>query len=105
MKNYRVVFATTARNDLLNIAEYISLDNPIRALSFIKEMVKSFEKTLSIFPESGQLYTEHNFGSTIRIISYGKYKGFYQVNKSEKIVEMLYIFNSKQDIAGFIQGL
>ncbi len=105
MNDYRVVFTATARNDLLNISEYIALDNPDRAISFVKEMVKSFEKTLSIFPESGQLYTEHNFDSDIRIMPYGKYIGFYQVNKTEKAVEILYIFNSKQDIVGFIQKL
>ncbi|MCK9635166.1 MAG: type II toxin-antitoxin system RelE/ParE family toxin [Methylobacter tundripaludum] len=39
MKAHKVVFTATANEGLLNIAEYIALDNPARAETFIEEVV------------------------------------------------------------------
>ena len=105
MNNYSVILMPTAEEELLEIAEYIALDNPVRADSFIVELVGSLIKTLSIFPESGQIFQEHNFENEIRSFPYGDYLSFYQVVESKKTVEVLYIFHSKRDIVGFIQGL
>lgn len=105
MNNYSVILMPTAEEELLEIAEYIALDNPARAVSFIAELVASLKNTLSIFPESGQIFNEHNFKNEIRSFPYGNYLSFYQVVESNKTVEILYIFHSRRDIVGFIQGL
>ena len=41
----KVIFTKQAENDLEQIADFIALDNPIRALSFIKELE---QKSLAI---------------------------------------------------------
>lgn len=94
-----------AEDELLEIAEYIALDNPTRAVSFIAEIVASLKNTLSIFPESGQIFHEHNFDNEIRSFPNGSYLSFYQIIESKKTVEILYILHSKKDIVNFIQGL
>ena len=38
MSAYRVAFADTAEEGLLNIVDYIALDNPVRAVSFVGEL-------------------------------------------------------------------
>ena len=105
MKNYNVVLMPTAEEGLLAIAEYIAQDNPVRAQSFIVELVDALIKTLSIFPKSGQVYPDYGFDNEIRTFPHGNYLSFYQVNDSEKTVEVLYIFNAKRDIDSFIQGV
>jgi len=105
MNNYRVILMPRAEDEILEIAEYIALDNPARAVSFIADLVDALKNTLSIFPESGQIYHEHNFENEIRSFPHGNYLSFYQVVESKKTVEILYIFHSKRDIVGFIQGL
>jgi plasmid stabilization system protein ParE len=73
--------------------------------SFIAELVGSLKKTLSTFPEAGQVYNQHDFDYEIRSFPSGSYLSFYQVIESIITVEILYIFHSKRDIAAFIQGL
>lgn len=50
MSAYRVAFADTAEEGLLNIVDYIALDNPVRAASFVGELTVSVRKMLSAFP-------------------------------------------------------
>lgn len=55
MKHYRVETMPTARTGLLEIGEYIALDNPVRAMSFIDEITDSLHRQLSLFPLSGKV--------------------------------------------------
>ena len=48
MSTYRVALADTAEEGLLNIVDYIALDNPVRAVSFVEELTVSLRKTLSL---------------------------------------------------------
>ena len=54
MNTYRVAFADTAEEGLLASVDYIALDNPVRAVSFVGELTVSVRKTLSAFPYSGK---------------------------------------------------
>ena len=56
MEIHEIVFTETANECLLTMAEYIALDNPERAETFIEEIVESLFTTLSIFPLSGKVY-------------------------------------------------
>jgi plasmid stabilization system protein ParE len=52
MKIYKILLTTQAQESLLDISEYISLDSPERADIFIRELLESVKKILSIFPLS-----------------------------------------------------
>ena len=60
MSAYRVAFADTAEEGLLNIVDYIALDNPVRAVSFVGELTVSVRKMLSAFPYSGKVVEDLN---------------------------------------------
>ncbi|MCX7101687.1 MAG: hypothetical protein NTX38_09420 [Methylobacter sp.] len=50
MKLHKIVLTETANECLLNIAEFITLDSPDRAETFIEEIIASLTGTLSVFP-------------------------------------------------------
>ena len=104
MRSYRVIFMPSAKEGLFGIAEYIALDNPVRAMSFIAELTTSLKKTLSIFPKSGHVYDDLDLGVEIRTFPYRNYTSFYQVNEGKRTVEILFILNSKQNIVRFLEG-
>ena len=83
---YAVKIVPQAIQELEDIAYFIALDNPIRAESFVKELVASISRTLSTLPESGVIYK-----ADIRKISYKSYTAFYRVRKNEKLVEILHM--------------
>ncbi|KAF3981535.1 MAG: hypothetical protein HFP78_06605 [Methylococcales symbiont of Hymedesmia sp. n. MRB-2018] len=61
------------------MGEYIALDNPIRAMTFVAEITNSANKTLAIFPYSGKVSEELDLGEEIRVWSYGNYNSYYHV--------------------------
>ncbi len=101
--SYRVILTSTAEEGLLEIAEYIALDNPTGVINFIDELTSSLRKTLSVFPLTGRQYTE--IEGDIRHFPYRNYISYYRVKEEEKLVEILYIFNAKRDVTGFLQNL
>ena len=105
MKNYRVELMDTAEECLLDIGEYIALDNPVRAISFIDEIVVALKKTLSLFPFAGSLYDGIENNETIRTFVHGNYTSYYRVNESTQTVEVLFVFNGKREITDFLEGI
>jgi len=105
MKDYRVELTDTAEECLLEIGEYIALDNPVRAISFIEEIVVALQKTLSLFPHAGSLYGGIENNETIRTFVHGNYTSYYRVNEPIQRVEVLFIFNGKREITKFIEGI
>lgn len=102
MKTYKVVLTDTANDGLLNIAEYIALDSPARAETFIEEIVGSLNQTLSVFPLAGKVYEEIEAKVEIRSLPYKNYMSFYRVRND--VVEILYIFNSAQNIKNILSS-
>lgn len=98
MKSYSVIIMPTAREGLLEIGEYIALDNPIKAMSFIDELTDSLENTLSIFPYSGRVSDDLDFSEETRVFPYGNYISYYRVIEQRQVVEVLFIFNARRDI-------
>jgi plasmid stabilization system protein ParE len=90
-------------NAYLNIAEYIALDNPVRAETFIEEIVESLSKTLSIFPLAGKVYEEMEAKIEVRSLPYKNYVSFYKVRND--VVEILFIFNSAQNIKNILTSV
>lgn len=105
MNDYRVKIMDTADDCLLEIGEYIALDNPTRAISFVEDIVIALKKTLSLFPYAGSLYDGIEGNDTIRSFVHGNYTSYYKVNESNQTVEILFIFNGKREITEFLEGI
>jgi len=101
MKNYDIAFTATARSGLLEIGEFIALDNPARADSFVNEITVSLTRTLSIFPYSWRIAEDFNGIDEIRITSYWNYNILYCVIEDKQVVEILFVFNASRDIQAF----
>ncbi len=99
MNLYRVIFFNTAKQGMLNIVDYIALDNPVRAISFVEELTTSLVKTLSVFPLAGKATDDLGLDEEIRIMPYKNYNSYYRVLEDQKIVEVLYIFNASQNVS------
>ena len=105
MKHYEVAFSQNAVDGLLAISDYIALDNPVRAGSFVKALTTSLRKTLSVFPYSGKVAGDLNLGREIRIWSYGHYNSYYRVLEDRQVVEVLFIFHASRDADALIRDL
>lgn len=105
MKHYRVAIMPTARGGLLEIGEYIALDNPARAMSFIEEITGSLQNQLSLFPLSGKLASDWDMDEEIRILPHGNYNSYYRVIEEKQLVEVLYVFNGSRDIQALMAEL
>ena len=64
MKHYRVEIMPTAKAGLLEIGEYIALDNPTRAISFIDEITDLLQRQLSLFPLPGKIAEDLDMDET-----------------------------------------
>jgi len=103
MKTYNIVITPYAKNCLLDIFEYIALDNLGRAETFIDEMVESLSNTLSIFPLAGKVYEGLETKMEIRSLAYKKYVCFYWVKNDA--VEILFVLNSAQNIQNLLSSM
>jgi len=91
---YLVKIMPQAEQELEDIAYFIALDNPVRAETFVRELVKSFNSTLSVFPESGTVYR-----GNIRKLTHKGYTAFYRVKKITLLVEILHIVNLRKPLS------
>lgn len=95
----------TAKVGLLEIGEFIALDNPKRAISFIDELSLSLRKTLSAFPYSGKIAEDLELDEEIRVWSHGNYNSYYRVLENKNTVEVLFVFHGSRDVQSLIMGL
>lgn len=97
--SYQVRITETAKQDLREIAFYIaecSMDNDI-AKRFIVELREQCNRLVD-FPQGGSLPKDHILRSfDFRYIMHKDYLIFYNIDESQKIVNVLAIFNSKKD--------
>ena len=101
----RIEVMPTAREGLLEIGEYIALDSPARAVTFINEITDSLQKTLSLFPFSGKVAEDLELNEKIRILPHGNYIAYYRVIENKQLVEVLYVFNASRDIQSLMTQL
>lgn len=90
-----VTFSALARDDLLDIAEYIAQDNPARALSFVDELEATCEK-LGRTPGIGTARPE--LGQGLRVLPHGHYLIFYREHRQAVRIERL--MHDARDIGG-----
>lgn len=105
MSAYRVAFADTAEEGLLAIVDYIALDSPVRAVSFVEELTVSVRKTLSLFPYSGKVAEDLGFEQEVRVWPYGDYNSYYHVIEDKQLVVVLFVFHASRDVQALMARL
>ena len=80
MDDYRVVFTSLADGDLEDILDYIAVDSPTRAVSFVEELRDRAIKTLSIAPMGGARR------GSVRFFPFGDYVIVYEVYQEQQTV-------------------
>lgn len=76
-------FLPEAEKDLEAIADYIALNNPARALSFVQELKEQCYQLLDN-PKAYPLKPE--LGKNLRLCVYGKYLIFYTLKANELLL-------------------
>lgn len=84
----RVVWSTSALSRLDDIYEYIAADDPVRAASFVAELVDRVEDQLAAHPRSGRRVAESK-RYEVREMVIGNYRIPYSVHDD---VEILTVF-------------
>jgi plasmid stabilization system protein ParE len=82
---FAVEFADSARNDLFEILEFITADNPKRGTSFVDELESFIRGRLAIFPDSGTRIGKHRF------IVFRNYVAVYAVDERIRRVRVLLV--------------
>ncbi len=79
--NYRVQFTGQARSELKQVGLFIARDNPVRAETFVDELVNHYREMLSLFPETGRKVE----GTEVRQLSYKGYTAFYEIDGEREL--------------------
>ena len=93
-----VLITDQAEADLERIGDYIAMDNPQRAVSFIHELVERC-KRLAETPNGFSLVPRYEH-TGVRRRPYRNYLIFYRVCKDR--IEVLHILNSAQDFESIL---
>jgi len=87
------IFTEQAENDLESIADYIALDNPVRAISFVQEIRERCNKIIDA-PQGYQLAYE--YGENVRKLPFGNYLILYTLHEGDVVI--LHIPHSARDV-------
>lgn len=82
----KVGFSPLSRDDLMTIADYIALDNPRRALDYIKE-IEARCLRLGTAPRSGVM--REDLVQDMRSVPFGAYLIFYSIQAGEVRIERI----------------
>lgn len=95
-----VLLAPRAEQDLEEIGDYIAVDNPSRARSFVQEIRARFPKiadTPLAYPRRPEL------GDAIRACLHGRYAIFFKIESSNDSIVILRILHGARDPSSFSQ--
>lgn len=89
---------SAAEADLEAIADYIARDNPVRALSFVREL---YERCLDIadMPEAWPIVPRYEHHGIRRRV-HGRYLIFYRVSKDR--ITILHVLNGAMDVEALL---
>lgn len=97
LKLYRVIYYPTAMDDVNNILDYISIDNPPAAIELINKIDDAI-KSLSEFPYKGVTPKDFHLKSKkYRMLIIDSYIVFYIVNETLSVIEIMRVLSSKQN--------
>ncbi len=82
----KVGFSPLSREDLITIADYIALDNPRRALSYIEE-VEARCLRIEDAPKGGVM--RNDIAEGLRSVPFGAYLIFYRLSANEIRIERI----------------
>ena len=89
---YRIFWTPIAVQDLRDICDFISRDNPVTAQRMGEELIKQAE-AMALFPQSGRMVPEKN-DPLIRESIVGSCRIIYQVDEVDKVVALARIWHS-----------
>ena len=89
----RLAFTDAAEHELEGIGDYIALENPARALSFVRELRRNCA-LLTAMPERHPLLPRYR-NSGIRRRVYGRYLIFYRVE--DDTVQIVHVLHGAMD--------
>lgn len=93
-----VEFTAEAEADLEEIADYIARDNPVRALSFVREIIERCS-SLSKMPEAFPVVPRYQHLGIRRRV-HGRYLIFYRVESNR--ITILHIVNGAMDVEALL---
>lgn len=88
-----VVITAEAEADLEHIADYIAADNPLRAKTFVQELVERCLR-LAEMPRGFPLVSRYEH-TGVRRRPYGEYLIFYRIGSAS--IDVLHVLNGAQD--------
>lgn len=89
----KVVITAAAKTDLAEIGDFIKIDNPDRAITFILELLDRC-RSLGDMPRAYPLVPRYErFGVRRRV--YGNYLIFYRINENQ--IEVLHVLDGARD--------
>ncbi|MVS99487.1 type II toxin-antitoxin system RelE/ParE family toxin [Devosia marina] len=91
-----VTITAEAEQDLEAIANFIAADSPVRAVSFVRELVANC-KVLANHPFRHPIVAD--YGRRLRRFPYKGYSIYYQVNSADDVV-VVHILNDAMDHRG-----
>jgi plasmid stabilization system protein ParE len=94
----RVILTTAARDDLARIGDYIARDSPVRARSFVRELLHK-ARQIGDMPRRFPLVSRYEQGGVRRRL-YGDYLIFYRIEADRNTI--IHILHSAQDYGRFL---
>ena len=88
---YRIFWTPIAVQDLHDICNFISRDNPVAAQRMGEELIKQAE-AIALFPQSGRMVPEKK-DPLIRETIFGSYRIIYRVDEVDKVVALARIWH------------
>jgi toxin ParE1/3/4 len=94
----KVEITSAAEADLEGVADYIARDNPMRAVSFVREL---YERCLDIadMPEAWPVVPRYEHHGIRRLV-HGRYMIFYRV--SADYTTILHVLNGAMDVEAIL---
>ena len=100
-RKYKVVFVTEAKKDIINVARYISVENPGNAFRIIKK-IRSKAETLKVNPKRGRCIPEltHFDYDEFRELIVDKWRIIYRIHNQE--IQIVGVLDSRRDLDDII---
>ena len=95
---YQIAWSPSARWDLLDLKDYISMDSPEIAKQFISSLFSAVER-LGDFPQSGRVVPEFD-DEQLREIIRKPCRIVYRLNPDKSTVEIVRVWHAARGIPG-----
>ncbi|MDO5028915.1 MAG: type II toxin-antitoxin system RelE/ParE family toxin [Bacillota bacterium] len=107
MSRFTIIVSAKAKEDILNIYEYISinLNSELSALKLLKEIEETI-RSLDQMPERFRRYEDDQLSrENIRFCPVKNYLIFYRVNKEKKLVEIIRVLYSRRKYEDILKSI